>query len=150
MNAVKDHPNETCDTNALRSLLRCELAAVETYDHALKQFEDQHALADLEKIREEHAHAVVQLRDKISQYGGEQVESPGPWSCFEATSRGVASNTLGFAALKQGEEHVMNEFEVALNNEAVNPLCKDLIRAELIPHSKEHVEKLDRLMGGMA
>jgi len=150
MNAVKDHPNDTCDTNALRSLLRCELAAVETYDHAMTQFEDQHALADLGKIREDHAHAVVQLREKVSQYGGENVDSTGPWSSFEAALSEGTSKALGFAALRQGEQHAMTEFEEALKNEEVNPHCKDLIRAEFIPHAKEHVEKLERLMGGMS
>jgi len=149
MNAVKEHPNGTCDTNALASLLRYELSAVETYDDALTKFENHHALADLHQIREHHGHAVVLLREQMDKFGGEQVESPGPWSCFEAAVKGGA-HALGFAALKQGEQHAINEYELALNNEDVNPECKVMIRAELLPHDKENLEKLDRLMGGMS
>jgi len=147
MNEVKDHPNETCDTDALKMLLRCELSAVETYDRAMTKFHDLHALADLEQIREDHAHAVVRLRERVSHFGGEQVESPGPWPAFAACEE---THALGFAALRQGEQHTINEYEMALKNEAVNPECKDMIRTDLLPHDKIHVEKLDRLMGGMA
>ena len=146
MNAVHDHPNETCDTDALKTLLRCELSAVETYDRAITKFEDQHTLADLEHIREDHAHAVVRLRERVSHFGGEQVESPGPWPAFAASEGKCA---LGLAALRQGEQHTINEYEVALKNEHVNPECKEMIRGELLPNDKVHVEKLDRLMGGM-
>jgi len=146
MNAVKDHPNATCDTDALSSLLRCELSAVETYDRAISSFGDQHALADLEQIREHHAHAVVRLRERVSHFGGEQVESPGPWPAF-AASEGTPA--LSLAALRQGEQHTINEYELALQNETVNPECKELIRTDLLPNDKIHVEKLDRLMGGM-
>jgi hypothetical protein len=146
MNAVKDHPNDSCDTNALNSLLRCELSAVETYEQAITKFEDQHALADLEEIREDHAHAVVRLRERVSHFGGQQVESPGPWPAYTASA---GTPSLSLAALRQGEQHTINEYEMALQNEAVNPECKNMIRGDLLPHDKVHVEKLDRLMGGM-
>ena len=148
MGALKHHPDQMCDTGALNTLLRCELSAVETYDEAMRSFEDQFVLADLEKIREDHSRAVTLLQSRVTQFGGQQIESPGPWSAFTATSD--MSRTLGLAALKQGEEHAINEYEESLRNEGVNPECKQLIRAELLPSEKAHVAKLDRLMGGMS
>lgn len=135
------------DTGAVNSLLRCELSAVDTYDQAMRSFEDQHVLADLQTIREDHSRAVQLLQGQASRVGEQQVESPGPWSAFTATSE--MSKTLGLAALKQGEQHAINEYEESLRNEGVKPECKKLIREELLPSDKAHVEKLDRLMGGM-
>lgn len=148
MSGTENHPG-ACDTEALAALLRCELAAVATYDDAMRKFENQHALADLQAIREDHARAVGQLRDKVARFGGGEVASPGPWPSFESAVNEV-SHAVAFAALKQGEQHSVNEYELALKNEAVNPECKDLIRSELLPRDKEHVERIDRLMGGMA
>lgn len=147
MNGTANHTG-ACDTEALACLLRCELAAVDTYDEAMRKFEDQHALADLQKIRGDHALAVEQLRERVTRFGGHDVESPGPWPSFECADR--VCHAMAFAALKQGEQHSVNEYELALKNEAVNSECKDLIRSVLLPRDKEHVDRIDRLMGGMA
>jgi hypothetical protein len=147
MNVGEKDSGEARDPGALDSLLRCELSAVETYDQAIMQFEDAHVLADLQRIREDHARAVLSLRGKVAEFGGQPMESPGPWSTFTTITE--MSRTLGLAALKQGEEHTINEYEESLRSENVNPECKELIRVDLLPCDKAHVEKLDRLMGGM-
>jgi len=148
---LKHNPNETCDTDALNSLLRGELSAVESYDQAVAKIEDQHVLADLHKIREEHAHAVLLLREKVAHFGGEPAESSDPWGAFAAVVTGMA-RALGpatvLSALRQGEEHGINEYEDALHNESVNPACKDMIRTDLLPRCRDHVAELNRLMGG--
>jgi uncharacterized protein (TIGR02284 family) len=142
----------TCDTDALNSLLRGELSAVETYDQAMKKVEDPTVLTDLQRIRGEHAEAAVRLRDQVVRFGGTPSESSGPWGTFAAAVTGTAK-TFGpgtaLAALKQGEEHGINEYDDALKNEGVNPECKDLIRTDLLPRCRRHVTDLDRLMGGM-
>jgi len=152
MHAVKPNPNETCDTDALHTLLRHELSAVETYDRAMERCEDQHVLADLHKIREEHAHAVVLLRDRVSRVGGGPTDSAEPWGAFAALARN-GSHAVGpdpvLSALRQGEEYANNEQEGVLANENVNPECKTLVRTELLPRCREHVAELNRLMGGM-
>jgi len=152
MNAVNDHPSATCDVDALNTLLRDQLAAVETYDRAMSKFEDHHVLADLQQIREEHARAMVQLRDKVIQFGGEPCEASGPWDACAAAIAGPAQiigPATALAALRQGEEHAINEFDDVLKNDNVNPECKNLIRADLLPRGRNHVEDLNRLMGGM-
>ncbi len=152
MHELKNQPNATCDTDALNSLLRGELSAVETYDQAMDKFEDQHILADLHKMRERHAHAVLLLREKVARFGGEPPEGSGPWGAFAAAITGTAKvfgPATALSALRQGEEHGINEYEDALKNEDVNPECKDMIRADLLPKCRGHVEELNRLMGGM-
>jgi hypothetical protein len=151
MREVKHDPNATCDTDALNALLRGELAAVETYDQAMGRFEDQHVLADLQKIREEHARAAGLLQEKVTRFGGEPPATPGPWCACHALvtdESGSINPAPALTALRQGEEHGINGYEEALKNEGVNPECKELIRVDLLPASRVHVEELNRLLGG--
>ncbi|MBA4063408.1 MAG: ferritin [Isosphaera sp.] len=152
MPATHTHPPDACDTGALNALLRGELSAVETYDQAMSKFEDQKVLADLQKIREEHARAAGVLREKVVRFGAEPAGSSGPWGAFAAAVTGAAQAlgpSTALAALRQGEEHGVNEYEDALGNDAVHPDCKEMIRTDLLPRCRGHVDELNRLMGGM-
>jgi rubrerythrin len=152
MHATHTHPPGGCDTDALNALLRGELSAVETYDQAAAKFEDQKVLADLRKIRDEHARAAGALREKVVRFGAEPSEGSGPWGAVAAAVTGAAKAlgpSTALSALRQGEEHGINEYEDALKNDGVHPDCKDLIRTDLLPKCRGHVEELNRLMGGM-
>lgn len=152
MHTTQHDPHTSCDTDALNSLLRGELSAVETYDQAMTKFEDQTVLLELSRIREEHARAIGVLREKVVRFGAAPAESSGPWGAFASAVTGTAK-VLGpataLSALQQGEEHGINEYEEALKNEDVHPDCKDAISAELLPRCRKHVENLNRLVGGM-
>jgi hypothetical protein len=146
---LSDHAPPEVDT--LNTLLRCQLAAVESYDRALHRFEDSHILSDLQTIREEHAQAQNLLREKVVELGGEPAAPTGPWgACAAALSE--ESNDLGpataLAALRQGEEHSLNEFEDTLRHDDLNGDFKNLIRSKLLPTGRKHVAELNRLMGG--
>ncbi len=150
MREVKDQPAAACDPDALNALLRGELSAVETYDLAMGRFEDQHVLADIQRIREEHARAVVLLREQVTRSGGAPPAAPGPWSAFAALvgdAPGAVNPAPALSALRQGEEHGVNGYEDALKNDAIDAGCKDLIRAELLPRGRRHVVELNRLLG---
>jgi hypothetical protein len=145
MSAVKDD-----DLAAMTALLRGQLAAVASYAQAIEKFEDPRLLADLETIREEHVRAESLLREKVVRLGGPPVESPGPWcTCATVTGDAKLSPATALAALRQGEEQSVYEFENSLKNESVDSDCKNLIRAHLLPGSRNHVAELDRMMGGM-
>lgn len=141
------------DIETMNSLLRCQLAAVETYHQAMLKFEDPHVLTDLQTIQQEHVEAEILLREKVLELGGNPVDASGPWGACAAAIGGEA-NVLGpataLAALRQGEEHSINELEDTLTHEEMHPDCKNLIRSNLIPTSRRHVAELDRLMGGMS
>ena len=146
------HDPFTCDTQALNTLLRGEMAAVETYTQALGTSDDQEMIADLQKIRDEHSRSVRVLRDQVVRFAGTPSESPGPWGAFASAVTGVAK-VIGacsaLAALRQGEEHGISEYEAAMENEDINPECHHLIRTDLMPTCRKHVEELNRLLGGM-
>ena len=151
MNATIDHPHG-CDTDAINVLLRGEMSAVETYTNALGKFDDQLVIADLQKVRDEHSRAVRELRDHVLQFGGRPAESTGPWGTFTAAVT-TAAKAIGpatvLAALRQGEEHGISEYESALENEHIHPDCHRMIRVDLLPACRKHVEELNRLLGGM-
>ena len=151
MNATIDEPRE-CDTDALNALLRGEMSAVETYTQALGKFDDLLVIADLQKIRDEHGKAVRTLRDLVIRFGGRPAESTGPWGTFTsavtATAKAIGPATV-LAALRQGEEHGILEYEAALENEHIHPDCLRTIRADLLPVCRKHIEELNRLLGGM-
>jgi hypothetical protein len=153
MNATSEHDHSITDIETLNSLLRCQLAAVETYDRAIGKLEDAHVLTDLQSIREEHLQAEILLREKILQLGGEPVDASEPWGACAAAITGtekVMGPATALAALRQGEEHSINEFEDSLKHENMTVECKNLIRSNLLPTSRKHVAELNRLMGGMS
>jgi hypothetical protein len=151
MNATIDHDHE-CDTDALNSLLRGEMAAVETYTQAMGKFDDLMVIADLQKIRDEHSKAVRELRDLVIANGGQPAESTGPWGAFTAavttTAKAIGPATV-LAALRQGEEHGISEYEAALENEHIHPECHRILRIDLLAACRKHIEELNRLLGGM-
>jgi len=150
MNTATEHTHGTCDTKALNSLLRGELAAVETYDQAITKFEDHQIIADITNIRAEHARSVEKLREKVIRFQGEPAKSSGPWGTFAAAVTATAKllgPSTALSALRQGEEHGINEYEEALENEDVHPDCKDMIRTDLLPKCRQHVAELERHLG---
>ena len=151
MHAPINEPRE-CDTDALNSLLRGEMSAVETYTQALGKFNDLTVIEDLQKIRDEHSRAVRELRDHVIQFGGRPAEGTGPWGAFTTavttTAKAIGPATV-LAALRQGEEHGISEYEAALENEHIHPECHRTIRTDLLAACRKHIEELNRLLGGM-
>jgi len=138
-----------CDTDAMNSLLRGELSAIESYDQALEKFPDEPAIAELRLIRREHFNASCELRDRIRAYGGDPAETSGAWGVFASAVAGTAK-AFGWkaelAALKQGEEHGINSYESALDNEDIAHECRDMIRGELLPMCRQHAAALTQII----
>jgi hypothetical protein len=132
----------------VHSLLRGEIAAVETYDRVIGSFAQQPLTTELTRIRDDHQRAVVALRDR-AECGS--AEAFGAWGEFGTAATGAAEQ-LGaaavLAALRQGEEHEAGEYETALADPTVAAECKDLIRSDLLPRCRAHVTDLDHLLAG--
>ena len=139
------------DTEALNTLLRGELAAVESYDRAMPEFEQQPAAAELHRIRDAHAEAAAVLRDCVARAGGTPADGTGAWGAFTAVVTGAAA-ALGPAtvlrALHEGERHGVSEVEDALTGDRIDTHTPHLIRSQLLPRCRQHVLDLDRLMAG--
>ena len=146
--AVETKKSKTCDTETLNALLRGELSAVETYEQALNKFKGQVASLELIKIRDQHRNAATTLRAQIVLFGGKPSEDSGAWGTFAQAVTGAAKligPDTALAALRQGEEHGINEYQSALENEAVAEECRMLIKVTLLPRCKAHVAALDNL-----
>lgn len=150
MNAMTFDPRN-CDTDTLNALLRAEMGAVDAYTRALGNFDDERVIADLQKIRDEHARAVRELRDEVVRFGGKPAVSAGPWPAFVSnrTDARVIGQATALTALREGEEHGMSEYEAALANDDVHPECQSAIRTHLLAACQKHIEELNRLLDGM-
>lgn len=138
-----------CDTDALNSLLRGELSAVETYEQGIAKFDDSAHKSTLMRIRDEHVKAATKLQGLVRSYGGEPSTGSGPWGTFVTALTGTAK-VIGpqalLSVLKQGEEHGISHYEKALDNEGLPIECKYTLRAESLPSCRQHVAMLDGLI----
>lgn len=135
-------------TDALESLLRGEMSAVETYEKALTQVEGYAGGPQLRQLHADHTEAVGLLRDMLIRYQGETPTSSGPWGAFANTVQATA-NLFGDAAalksLKEGEEHGIRSYEAALADADVAEDVKGMVRA-LLSRCQAHVPVLDALI----
>ena len=133
----------------LNSLLRGELAAVETYQQALAKVDNQAGTSELRRIHDEHREAANTLRQCVHKHGGKPDHGSGSWGAFAKAVEGTArlfGNAAALKALKEGEEHGVKTYEAALEDKELSPDCKELIRTTLLPRTRAHVPVLDHLL----
>jgi uncharacterized protein (TIGR02284 family) len=134
--------------DTLNGLLRGELAATETYQQALRQVDNEHGASQLALIRDEHSEAVSLLRKHIREFGGDPETSSGTWGTFAKAIEGTAQlfgNAAALAALKQGEEAGIVNYEKAAAEDRLPLACKTMITGVLLPRTRAHLAALDRL-----
>jgi hypothetical protein len=146
---VQTTPEITGTTQILNILLRGELAATETYQEAMNVLDNAPGAMDLRRLHDEHREAANTLRLQIREAGGEPDHSAGPWGAWadivDETARTLGQRTAALA-LKQGEELGVIDYEGALQNEHLSTECKALIHDRLLPHAREHLATLDRII----
>ena len=139
--------NEKC-IDVCNSLLRGEISAVETYNKVIEKYRGEDEIPELIRIKREHESSVSRLRANVVEMGGNPSEDSGAWGSLTKAITSTA-NLFGeesaINVLRQGEEHGLNDYEKALENEDVMPSCKDMIRDELLPRVREHIGKLEVL-----
>lgn len=135
--------------DTLNSLLRGELAAVETYNQALAKFGDAPHSSELKLLKAEHDQAVNILRQHLARRGAMVSEKSGVWGMWAKMIEGAAQlfgKTAALKALKEGEEHGVRDYEEALEDENLDPETRVLIHSNLLPQTRAHIPVLDRLM----
>jgi hypothetical protein len=138
-------------TAMLNSLLRGELAAVETYEQALLQVAKEPSGPDLQRISGEHRQAAEVLRRHIVERGGKPATDSGAWGTVVRTVEGAAKllgTGTALQVLKGGEEHGVSSYQSALQDQNMDEECKQLIRATLLPQTQAHLPVLDRFLNG--
>lgn len=134
---------------ALDSLVKEEMSAVETYRQALEKVADQPGADELARIEAEHEEAVTELRGKISQEGQAPSDSSGTWGVWAKAVEGgakVFGNKAAIKALKEGEEHGVKRYQEVLEEPGLDPEVRELISAKLLPRTRSHIPVLDRFL----
>ncbi len=133
---------------ACNKLLRGELSAIETYQQALEKFSGAPEEPLLSKILDDHQKNADALRDHLSEMGGVPDNDSGAWGIFAKAVEGAAKllgESTALAALKEGEEHGIYEYEDALSSKDVMDEMKTTIRGTLLPRLQKHITTLEGL-----
>jgi len=140
--------NNTHCIDVCNSLLRGELSAVETYSQAISKYSGKPVLAELQRIRSEHAESAARLTENVRSMGGTPETDSGAWGVFAKAVQGAA-NLFGadsaIESLQRGEEKGREDYQDALEDVEVMAGCKTLIRSELLPKVERHIAILERL-----
>jgi hypothetical protein len=142
----------TTNTNQpsqLDDLIRGEMSAVKTYDTALEKVKDQKELLKLKKIREDHVAAVSKLKTFANGDVKEDTKTAGAWGAFATAYTGGAKlfgDNAALKALSQGEEHGITEYKEALEDDAIRPELKQMIKTQFLPKQEEHIKTLKTFM----
>jgi uncharacterized protein (TIGR02284 family) len=110
--AVTRRGTQTIDQ--LNSFLRGELAAVETYEHALRTLVDFPFRDTLEECANSHLRRVNFLSREVRRRGGKPAASSGPWGMFVRAIEGTSAKmgvTSAIAMLEEGEDHGRNDYD---------------------------------------
>jgi uncharacterized protein (TIGR02284 family) len=139
-------------TDTINSLLRGEISAAETYNQALEKFAGQTEAPELKRLRDAHREAANTLRQHVHKHGDQPATSSGVWGawakCVEGTAK-LFGKTAALKALKEGEEHGVNQYKGALDDKDLAADCKALIRTQLT-QAQGHIPALDRLMSAQS
>jgi hypothetical protein len=130
----------------LHRLLRGELAAVESYEHALRDLEDHPSRDLLWSFVEDHRRAVSVLTRHTAQAGDTPATSAGVWGAFARAVEKAASwidDPTTLKALKEGEVHGVDEYRSAVSENQLDPALRRIVEEELLPLQEEHVAELD-------
>lgn len=131
----QDQPLVDRDTaiETLNSLMRGELAAVETYRHAIERLGDQ-ASGDLSICLRSHDQRATRLAEHITLVGGTPVSGSGPWGDFAQLVNGSAA-LIGpralYATLEEGEDQCLTDYRAAFDR--VDSAGLTLLRNDLLP-----------------
>lgn len=137
------------EPSQLDDLIRGEMAAVKTYDTALEKVKDEKEMAKLKTIREDHVNAVAKLKTFANKDVAEDTKTSGAWGAFASAYTGGAKlfgNDAALKALTQGEEHGINEYKEALDDDMIKPELKQMIKTQFLPKQQEHIKTLKTFM----
>ena len=136
-------------TDHIQSLLRGEISAVETYQQALEKIDSGEEANTLRSILMQHRSAVQMLQQHAALQGEEPASDSGPWGTFAKAVEGTAKlfgDATALRALREGEEHGLEEYKEALESGDLTPAVADRIRSELLPRQQEHIQILEGLI----
>ncbi|MGQ0641269.1 MAG: DUF2383 domain-containing protein [Gemmatimonadaceae bacterium] len=142
--------DKTKEVRTLNRLLRSEISATHTYGHAIPRVADERP-RDVEVLRtiaREHDQAAQSIREVIERAGGTPDATSPTLPSFVKTVIGgpakVFAEAAALKALKDGEEHALNDYRNAL--EQLNAEAGTLIRESIIPARMKNIDELSAMI----
>ena len=135
----------------LNSFLRGEISAVETYRQAIEKLANGSASAMLSQWQKSHEMRVSLLTSEIMKRGGQPATGSGPWGAFAKlveAGAAVLGEKSAIAALEEGEDHGMNDYESDVAK--LDEPTKAFILSKILPEQKRTqtgVRELKKQMG---
>lgn len=135
----------------LDDLIRGELAALKAYDQALKDVKEPKQREKLQAIRDDHEKAVSRLSKYVAAKPEllEDTKEAGPWGKFAKVwtkTRSFTGNEGALKALKDGEEHGIEEYQEALEDDSIPKELKQAIKNDMLPQQKQHMKTLNKMI----
>jgi len=130
----------------LNSFLRGELAAVETYQLALKKLDHSPHRALLEHCERSHAARARVLAEEVKTRGGQPSEGSGPWGAFAKlfeTSAAAFGEKAAIAALEEGEDHGRDDYRRDLAD--LEPGARHRVESDVIPEQNRTHQAISSL-----
>ncbi len=130
---------------ALNALLRGEMAAVETYEHAMDTFGID-APDLLAQCLNSHRRRVERLMLRIIDLGAQPVEGSGMWGAFaKLVEEGASLFGVGgaLAALEEGEDHGLTAYHAQVDR--LDRESRRIVEDELLPEQQRSHAKLQQL-----
>lgn len=130
-------------------LIRGEIAAVKSFEAVLGKIKDDNERRELMNLRDDHQKAVQSLKRYVSGDFNEGSMGAGAWGSFTTAFAGGASffgDKAALQALKVGEEHGVNEYKQALNDNTIQPEVRRVIESELLPNQQRHIQLINRYL----
>jgi bacterioferritin (cytochrome b1) len=127
----------TMTIDTLNSLLRDELAAVESYDVALHDRSAFSGKTELSRCQRSHEVRADILRDKIVSLGGQPATTSGltgKWSKLVETGAAAIGDDLAIRVLEQGEDHVLRDYRRSVSN--VDPDVREFLERLIVPEEE--------------
>ena len=120
----------------LNSLLRSELAAVETYRIALAGLDTWDSTRrELEACMQSHEERVVVLRDAVLSIGGIPIDAVGP----------IEETAITIEALTEGEDHRLKDYRDEIDDGDIDQDTRDIMATQLWPAQKQTYARLSAL-----
>ncbi len=132
----------------LTTQYRGEIAAIESYELALKKYAGQPEEADLRRMLREHRDATRRLRETLREQGRVVPEGSGAWGTIASTVERVATmvnDELPLQVLRRGESLGVDGYDTLLEDDNLSDsLFVEL--AALRARCARHVNRLDTMI----
>jgi hypothetical protein len=133
----------------INRILRGELSAINAYKQVLKKITVDPETTRLSDILNDHEEAISYWRNQMNGHNFSVDETTGPWGAvvdsFIATAK-LFGTTATLKALKEGEEHGLNEYKDLLEDEDITADHKRHIRDVFIPNQERHIFSLESMI----